>query len=238
MLALLVFLAAWEMFGQWEALTAMAIVAFEPNFIAFGSLVLTDMAISATAFGAVYALYRFGNKQTWPRFLMAAVAMGLMLAAKHSAVIFVGILFTLLIADAFLFRRSEIRVHQRALRHVAIFAGMFLIGLAILWSFYGFRYRAIPNETAPTISVADYIKENGRPESVESVSARLTEAISHTHIFPEAYVLGMGDVIAWGSRNTVIFGRNYPAGKWFFFPVAFLVKTNIAFVTDGGKECF
>jgi hypothetical protein len=38
----------------------------------------------------------------------------------------------------------------------------------------------------------------------------------------------MGDVIAWGSRNTVIFGRNYPAGKWFFFPVAFLVKTNIA----------
>jgi hypothetical protein len=228
MLALLVFLAAWEMFGQWEALTAMAIVAFEPNFIAFGSLVLTDMAISATAFGAVYALYRFGNKQTWPRFLMAAVAMGLMLAAKHSAVIFVGILFTLLIADAFLFRRSEIRVHQRALRHVAIFAGMFLIGLAILWSFYGFRYRAIPNETAPTISVADYIKENGRPESVESVSARLTEAISHTHIFPEAYVLGMGDVIAWGSRNTVIFGRNYPAGKWFFFPVAFLVKTNIA----------
>jgi hypothetical protein len=228
MLALLVFLAAWEMFGQWEALTAMAIVAFEPNFIAFGSLVLTDMAISATAFGAVYALYRFGNKQTWPRFLMAAVAMGLMLAAKHSAVIFVGILFTLLIADAFFFRRSEIRVHQRALRHVAIFAGMFLIGLAILWSFYGFRYRAIPNETAPTISVADYIKENGRPESVESVSARLTEAISHTHIFPEAYVLGMGDVIAWGSRNTVIFGRNYPAGKWFFFPVAFLVKTNIA----------
>ena len=78
MLALLVFLAAWEMFGQWEALTAMAIVAFEPNFIAFGSLVLTDMAISATAFGAVYALYRFGNKQTWPRFLMAEVAMGLM----------------------------------------------------------------------------------------------------------------------------------------------------------------
>jgi hypothetical protein len=228
MLALFVFLAAWEMFGRWEALTALAIVSFEPNFIAFGSLVLTDMAISAAAFGAVYALYRFGKSQTWSRFLLAAFAIGLMLAAKHSAVIFVGILFALLIADAVIFRSSSIRLHRRVLLQVGIFAGMFLIGLAILWSFYGFRYRAIRNETAPTISVADYIKENGRPESVESVSARLTEAISHTHIFPEAYVLGMGDVIAWGSRNTVIFGRNYPAGKWFFFPVAFLVKTNIA----------
>jgi tetratricopeptide (TPR) repeat protein len=228
MLALLVFLAAWEMFGRWQALTSLAIVAFEPNFIAFGSLVLTDMAISATAFGAVYALYRFGKYQTWPRFLIAALAIGLMLSAKHSAVIFVGILFALLIADAVLFRRSAIRLRHRLLLQLATFAGMFLIGLAILWSFYGFRYRAIPNETAPTISVIDYIKENGRPESVDSFSARVTEAISHTHIFPESYVLGMADVIAWGSRNTVIFGRNYPAGKWFFFPVAFLVKTNIA----------
>jgi len=192
LLALLVFLAAWEMFGRWEALTALAIVAFEPSLIAFGSLVLTDMAISATAFGAVYALYRFGIYPTWPRFVMAAFAIGLMLAAKHSAVIFVGILFALLIADGVLFHRSAIPLARRLLLRVATFAGMFLIGLAILLSFYGFRYRAIPNETAPTISVSDYIKENGRPESVKGFPARATEAISHTHIFPEAYVLGNG----------------------------------------------
>ena len=228
LLAVLVFLAAWEMFGSWEALTALAIVAFEPSLIAFGSLVLTDMAISATAFGSVYALYRFGKYHTWPRFFIAAFAVGLMLAAKHSAVIFVGILFALLIADSVLFRRLAKPLLHRVLLPVATFAGMFLIGLAVLWSFYGFRYRAIPNDAAPTISVADYIKENGRPESVKGFPARVTEAISHTHIFPEAYVLGMADVIAWGSRNTVIFGHNYPTGKWFWFPIALTVKTNIA----------
>jgi tetratricopeptide (TPR) repeat protein len=228
LLALLVFLAAWEMFGRWEALTALGIVAFEPSLIAFGSLVLTDLAISATAFGAVYALYRFVKDRTWPRFLLAAFAIGLMLAAKHSAVIFVGILLALLIADAVLFRRFATPLKHRLLMQVATFAGMFLIGLAILWSFYGFRYRAISNETAPTISVADYIRENGRPESVQGFPARATEAISRLHIFPESYVLGMADVIAWGSRNTVIFGRNYATGKWFFFPVAFAVKTNVA----------
>jgi hypothetical protein len=229
LLALLVFLAAWEMFGRWEALTALAIVAFEPNLIAHGSIVTTDMAISATAFGAVYALYRFAKEQTLPRFLVAGFALGLMLAAKHSAVIFVGILFALLIADTLFFRNETWRVN-RILSRTAAFAGIFLIGLAILWSFYGFRYRAISNKAAPTISVADYIRENGRPESTESFTARTTEAISHTGIFPESYVLGMADVISWSSRNTVLFGRNYPAGNWLFFPVSLAVKSNIALV--------
>lgn len=228
LLALLVFLAAWEMFGRWEAVTALAIVAFEPNFIAHGSLVTTDMAISATAFGAVYALYRFGKNHTWLRFLVGAFAFGLMLAAKHSAVIFVGVLFALLIADAIFFQRSKSRLPHKVLRHIAIFAGMFLIGLAILWSFYGFRYRAIPNATAPTISVAEYIWENGRPESVQSFPARVTEAISHIRVFPESYILGMADVIAWGTRNCWLFGHAYATGKWFYFPVAFIVKSNLA----------
>jgi 4-amino-4-deoxy-L-arabinose transferase-like glycosyltransferase len=33
LLAVLLFLAAWEMFGRWEALTALALLAFEPNLI-------------------------------------------------------------------------------------------------------------------------------------------------------------------------------------------------------------
>jgi hypothetical protein len=228
LLALLVFLAAWEMFGRWEALTALAIVAFEPNFIAHGSIITTDMSISATSFGAIYALYRYGKDQTWQRFLVAGLAFGFMLAAKHSAVIFVGILFALLLADTFLFQRFEGSLPKRVLRQIAAFAGMFLIGFSILWSFYGFRYRAISNETAPTISIADYIKENARPESVGSLPARATEAISRTQIFPESYVLGMADVIAWGTRNCWLFGRTYATGKWFYFPIAFLAKTNIA----------
>jgi len=228
LLALLVYLAAWEMFGRWEALTALAIVAFEPSFIGHGSIITTDMSISATSFGAMYALYRYGKDQTWLRFLVAGLAFGLMLAAKHSAVIFIGILFALLIADVVLFRKTETWVVNQIFRRTAALVGIFLMGLMILWSFYGFRYRAIPNVTAGTISVADYIKENGRPESIGSLPAQVTEAISRTQIFPESYVLGMADVISWGSRNTVLFGRNYPTGKWFFFPVALAVKTNLA----------
>jgi hypothetical protein len=40
----------------------------------------------------------------------------------------------------------------------------------------------------------------------------------------------MADVISWSSRNTVLFGRNYPAGNWLFFPVSLAVKSNVALV--------
>ena len=226
--ALLVFIAAWELFGRWEALIALAIVAFEPNLIAHGSIVTTDMAISATSFGAIYALYRYCREQTWARFLVVGVALGLMMATKHSAVVFVGILFALLIADAVLFRKKETPVVNQIIKRTAAYAAVFVIGMAILWSFYGFRYRAVPNNTGPTISVASYIKENGRPESVDSIPARATELISATRVFPESYVLGMADVIAWGTRNSWIFGRVYATGKWFYFPTAFVVKSSIA----------
>lgn len=229
-LAAMVFLAAWTMFGRAEALVALALLAFEPTLIGHGSVVTTDMALSATSFAFIFALYRFCREANWFRFILVGLAFGLMLSAKHSAVFFVGISFALIIADAVLFRSDEIRLPRQIVQRTATFAALFLIGLCILWGFYGFRYYAIPSATSDSVSVADYIKENGRPEMAASVSAKATELVSRTHIFPESYTLGMADVIAWGARNTFIFDRAYPTGQWFYFPVALTAKSSIAFL--------
>lgn len=231
LLAVLVFFAAREMFGRPEALTALALLAFEPNLIAHGSIVTTDMVLTATAFAAVYALYRFRDKAGWLRFLAAGLAFGLLLAAKHSAVVFFPVLLVLSVADTIFSRSPEARLPQQILRSAAAFAALFLIGLSVLWAFYGFRHRSIPGGRADAVSVAGYIKENGRPEMVESFSAKVTEAISRTRTFPESYVLGIADVIAWGSRNTWVFGRNYATGQWWYFPLAFAVKSSIALLS-------
>jgi hypothetical protein len=228
LLAILVFLAAREMFGRWEAVTALAILAFEPNLIAHGSLVTTDMAISAAVFATVYALYRFGKQTTLPRFLVASLAFGFLLTAKHSAAVFTPILFAVFLADSVIFNRLSSALTARFGRRVAAFAGMFIIGWMLLWACYGFRYHATPSATQEQVSIAAYIKENGRPETVQSFPARVTEAISRTSTFPESYVLGMADVIAWGARNSWVFGRNYPTGRWFYFPVSFAVKSSLA----------
>jgi 4-amino-4-deoxy-L-arabinose transferase-like glycosyltransferase len=226
LLAVVVFLAAREMFGRGTALTALSLLAFEPNLIAHGSLVTTDMALTATAFAAVYALYRFLNDQNAFRFLIAGLTVGLMLAAKHSAVLFLPVLFALFVADAF-FRRSEASLTKQIFRNTSAFAGIFLVGLILLWAFYGFRYYAIPSATENTISVENYIKEKSSPKMAESFAAKAVSNISRTRILPESYVLGLADILAWSSRSAFIFNRAYTTGQWFYFPLAFIVKTSI-----------
>jgi 4-amino-4-deoxy-L-arabinose transferase-like glycosyltransferase len=230
LLAILVMAATWQMFGRWEAVTALALLAFEPNLIANGSIVTTDMALSATAFAAFYALYRFCRDPNAFRFLLVGTTVGLMLAAKHSAVIFVPVFFVLLIADVVISRRGESRLTKQILRRCADFAGILLIGLVVLWALYGFRYHAIPGEGENTISVGNYIKANSmlRPEIAESLSARIVAGMNQTHLLPESYVLGLADIIASGSRNAYIFDHNYPTGRWFYFPLAFIVKSSVA----------
>ena len=228
LLACLVFFAAREMFGRWEALTALALLAFEPGLIAHGALVTTDMVLTTTSFAAVYALYRFRSKPVWSRFLVTGAAFGLLLAAKHSAVIFFPVLFGLLIADVVVFRQSEARLPKQLFRNIAVFGASFLIGWSILWGFYGFRHSSIPAANAEAVSIAGYIRENGRPEMIESLSAKMVDGISRTRIFPESYVLGMADVISWGSRNAYVLGHNYPTGQRWYFPLAFAVKSSVA----------
>lgn len=227
-LAILVFAAAWAMFGRWEGLTALALIAFEPSLIAHGSLVTTDMAITATVFAAVFAVYSWRERQTWFRLLVAGLAFGLMLAAKHSAVVFLPIILAVLAADVLFFSAEKNNLPRRVALQIGAFGLMFLIGFTVLWAFYGFRYAAIPNASAETISIAGYIKENGRPEMVETFSAKMTDKINRAHLFPESYVLGMADVIAWGSRNSFAFGKSYPTGQWWYFPLAFAVKSSVA----------
>ena len=227
-LAILVFAAVYRMFGRWEALTALAILAFEPNLIANGALVTTDMTLTATAFAAVLAVYAYCRTPNWRRFLLAGLALGLLLAAKHSAVIFVPVLFGLMIVDALVYRRNASRLAGLLLRRTAAFAGIFLIGLFILWAFYGFRYRAIPAATAPVVSVDEYIAANGRPEIADSLSAKIVSGVSKTRIFPDSYMLGLADIVAYGNRNMYLFDRAYPTGRWFYFPVSFLVKSSVA----------
>lgn len=229
LLALLMFLAAWEMFGRWEALMVLAIIAFEPNLIAHGSIVTTDMVITATSFGAMYALYRFGKEQTWARFAVAGLAFGLMLGAKHSAVFFVAIFFLLMIADTIPFRWSESKPLVQLRNRIATFAGILVIGWITLWSFYGFTYYAIPSATSPSISVVDFIKENSySSELIDSLPVKIVDCINQTHLLPESYVIGMADVIGGSSRRTSLFGRVYPTGQWFYFPVCIAVKSSIA----------
>jgi len=227
-LAVVIFLAAREMFGFWAGIATLVLFIFEPNIIANGSIVTTDLTLSATAFAAVYALYRYGKNPTPARFLMAAICLGLMLSAKHSALLLLPVLFFLVIADAALFRNGAPPPGKMIGRRIAFFGAIVLIGFAMLWAMYGFQYYSLQGATAPTVSLEQYAQELGRPETINSRSMKIIQGIGRLGVLPESYVVGLTDIAAANSRDTVILNRLYSTGQWWYFPFAFVVKSSVA----------
>jgi hypothetical protein len=215
------------MFGRAEALAALTLLVFEPNIIAHGSLVTTDMAVSAGFFAAVYALYRYRKNPSAIRFLVLGAAIGLTLAAKHSGIFIIPVLFLLLIPDFLLCRRLENQtsLKRQIIRDTAAFAGAILIGLVFLWACYGFNARALPQTGGETILAEVFPPQT--PEGKPPSALRQTLK-TMTGVFPESYTVGMADVLSSSSRPMYLLGKVYPTGRWFYFPAAFLIKTSIA----------
>lgn len=233
LLAVLVFAAAREMFGAEAALLALLILVFEPNILANGALVTTDIGATCGIFAVVYFFYRYAKKRIVGRLIICGVVTGLALASKHS-VLFVFPLFVLFaLVEVFLQPSTSPSSSQPQplLNQIARWAGSIavvcLISVAILWSFYGFRYKARPGNLQMNPPLEAYVQGLSHPWQ-----ARATIALSRSHLLPESYVYGFSDleIISQQGRPTFVLGKLYGTGRWFYFPAAFLIKSTLGFL--------
>jgi 4-amino-4-deoxy-L-arabinose transferase-like glycosyltransferase len=230
LLMVLVFLATREMFGRVAAFIALGLLAFDPTVLAHGAVVGTDMALSCFLFAAIYAFYRYVKAPSAWRLIVAGVATGLALASKHSAILVFPMLLLLGICEVL--RRGESgekavsRRSQRALRMVSALVLLTVISIGVLWAFYGFRYQARPAGLQLNPPLADYIQGLSRPRDVWAL-----KTAAHWRLLPESYIYGLADVRYMADfYSTYVLGRDYPKGQWFYFPVAFAVKSSLTFL--------
>jgi hypothetical protein len=226
LLGLLVFLAAREMFGDGAALFALALVVFEPNMIAHGAYVTTDMGISCFIFASIYAFYRYVKAPSVSRLIVLGLVSGLALASKHSGVLLLPFGLALVITEI-LWPSPETRTNKTkvALRLTGAFLAASAIAIVVLWAFYGFRYAARPGGMQLSPSLAEYAR------GVKGVERHVYLALARWHILPESYLYGMVDVrLISDSFSTYIFGKVYAKGVWFYFPAAFIIKSTAAFM--------
>lgn len=230
--AILVFLAAYEIFGVGAGLLSLLIFVFEPNILANGALVDTDIGAACFVFATVYAFYRYCEKPTLLRLSACCLAAGLALAAKHSTVLLLPI-FVILAIYEIVRRRSpetgatETRTHQ-SLRLLGVIAVVMVVAVAILWAFYGFRYAARPGNAQLTPTPANYL------HTIEKYphEADVIAFMEHHRLMPEAYLFGMTDIvmISRTGRPTFLLGHDYSIGRWFYFPTVFVIKTTLGFL--------
>ena len=226
LLGLLVFLAAQEMFGTGAALFSLALLVFEPNMIAHGAYVTTDMGVACFMFASIYALYRYVKAPSWSRLALLGLATGFALASKHSAVVLLPMAIALLLSEI-LWPRLPAQ-HSRkalALRLSAAFLAASAIAVMVLWAFYGFRYAARPSGLQLNPSLAEYV------QGLKGLEPRVFLALAHWHIFPESYLYGMIDVrLLSDGFPSYIFGQVHAHGVWYYFPAAFIIKSTAAFM--------
>ena len=230
LLAVIVFLATREMFQTaGAAFIALALLAFDPNLLAHGALVTTDVALSCFMFAAVYAFYRYVKAPSIWRLTVVGISTGLALAAKHTGALVFPILFLLaaceLVRQWTSTKRRGKSPGKEAFNVIASLVGITGIALVVLWSFYGFRYAARPNGLQLNPPLAAYVQDL-KPHETWAIST-----MARWHVLPESYLYGLADVrLTANSYTSYVLGKIYAHGVWFYFPIAFLIKSTIGFM--------
>jgi len=222
--ALVVFFGTREMFGTGAAFVALTLLAFDPNLLAHGALITTDVGLACFMFLSVYLFYRFVKSPSVLRLIATGAAVGLVLAVKHTGLLVLPILFLLALCEIiiYIFAADRKNIGRHALKIFGSLVLITLMGWVVLWSCYRFRYDARPNGLQMNPPLAEYVK------GLEPYQAWPISTMARIRILPESYLYGLVDVKLTANYYTsYVLGKVYAHNVWFYFPVAFLIKSTI-----------
>jgi hypothetical protein len=206
--------AAWwtrRRFGALAALLAATLIASDPNLLAHGRYVTTDLALAFWFFLACALWLDYAESGSRRRLLLAGVCLGGALATKFSAVILLPLL-PLLYWTAGPLQSGT----RRWLRACAILTATAAL---VVWTSY------LPWRRPPERPRLNHIALSDTP-----AGRALRWAGRALRIRAHPYWVGL-DRVAERNRAghpSYLLGRVSEHGDWRYFPVAFLVKTPVA----------
>ena len=209
------------MFSTTAGLAALAFFVFDPNILAHGALVSTDIASALLLFATVYAFYRYTQQPGARRLIAAGLLAGLALVAKFTGILILPMLLLLAVVEAI-----RLRSFPGLRRQLAACAAIIAIGWVVLWSFYGFRYAPAPHGLALSPPLAPYLASMPNPSDGVKLAM-----LARFHLLPEAYLWGLANTkhTEW-EYTSFFFGRMYRHGPWQYFPAAFAIKSTLPFL--------
>jgi len=205
-----------EAYGRAAGLLAVGLYAFAPNLLAHTRLVTTDLAVTACAFIALYAFWRYLRRPTGWRMGLAGLALGLALSAKLSALLLIPVegLLALLYFGCRGERRLQVAdcksqigdcrkqgagrgmgLLRRLLLVIGRWSLVILLAGLVVWAFYRFELRPWPGTDLPLPATT--------------------------------YLLNVRTLVGHAERGhgAFLMGRVSMHGWWAYFPLTFLLKT-------------
>ncbi len=201
--------------GRWAAhlsrqrlagLLSLALMALDPNLVAHTQLATTDLGLAAAAALAGYTLWAYCRQPTWRGVVVAGMAFGLLQNTKFTAGLFVPLFGLVILTSIWQQWRGQRR--QSARHFLTVMLAQVLIvypltAFCTLWAAYGFQVSPLP-ANLPTFP---------------QLAGRILPLAHHLE-----QLLDIGGRL---QKETPAFlmGQYAGNGWWYYFPVAFLLKT-------------
>ena len=224
-----------RLYGRTASLFALFLYAFNPLVISLSSVATPDIGSCLLMFCALYAFRAYLVSGKIGALLVTAVVTGLALCAKHTAVILLPSFPLLAIGFMVAGKESEAKALRsasgsrfaqwRVWTGHALLAG--LVVLLVINAVYGFRQTCLPLADLPLAQEPAFRDHDVFGRLLGGWTARMPVPL------PYSYLRSLGSVIA---RTAVdenwscfLMGTMSSEGWWYYFIVAFLLKTPIAF---------
>ena len=210
----LIFYFARVLFGSRAAVLAVALFSLEPTMIAHGRVVQTDVPAALGYLLFFVALYWYFSAQTWRRAVLVGIAAGIALLAKFSMLLIGLVLPPVFVVLWWLGGRR---------RAIALHAALILLTMILVVNAaYFFQHAPLSDEDHNWIA-ANF---NARAPVID----RATELVSN--VVPKEFVLGTLFQVVHNRQghSAGLLGMHGQMGWWYYFPVAFALKTTIPFL--------
>ena len=223
---LLLAIAVWaftrKLFDEITAFVAAFLLLSEPNVIGNSTVVQDDLASALAVFLFVIALRSYFKNPAFTRALALGITVSAAILIKHSLIVLAPISLILLLAQG-LWRKIKYKEQLcRYLNRGLIITCCFYV---ILIAGYAFDVGFIDDDEASFIS--DWFRFTGDfAESFQNLLVHLPI------LLPKYYLYGMDMVMndVQNGRPAFLLGEVSDRGWWYYFPVAFVLKTSLPFL--------
>lgn len=215
---LVIFMFARQLFTPRVGVASAALLALSPTFLGHNHLTNTDVPVAFMLTLTVWALWNYFLRPNWKTAALSGLAFSLALNTKHSAVSFIVVVFALML---FTKLKTASLKWKEVIWHFIL---ILIICWAVIWICYGFHSTIITNSNelqAPLQKINNFL--SGKHSNVESMANILK------YILPIDYIKGVLLIIGGAAmgRSSYLFEHTVYGGIWYYFPVVFLLKTQI-----------
>ncbi|MBA3354822.1 MAG: glycosyltransferase family 39 protein [Pyrinomonadaceae bacterium] len=243
-LGALIFIYSRKLFGETAGLFAVALYVFEPTVLAHGRVVHTDVPAALAYLLFIFALHSYGNAPSVKRALLLGLACGIALVTKFSMIV-IGPVLALAAVALFCVSQAPSSSPQRScspgdpgsLRsagalHKWLGQGrkQLLLHAVLVVAVVLFLVNAVYDFQSPALEASDvrWVKMMSEP-----LFGSLMKGLAVvSKLVPTYFLFGLYNIVIHNQygHSASLLGAHNDLGWWYYFPVAFALKTTIPFL--------